>query len=190
MGTSAFTSLKSHFLIAMPKMADSSFASSLTIICEHNRQGALGIIVNRPTNLKLEEIFRQVGIQQPEACYQHGDIVYSGGPVAVERGFVLNSGEKKWESCLSICEGLQLTTSKDILVAISEQDGPTDSLVALGYAGWGAGQLEEEIAHNAWLNCQADPSIIFNTPAHLRLNKAAETMGVDLVLISDQVGHA
>ncbi len=185
----SFTSLKSHFLIAMPQMADSSFAASLTVICEHSPQGALGIIVNRPTNLKLEEIYRQVGIQQPDAMSQHGDIVYSGGPVAVERGFVLNSGEMKWESCLSICKGLQLTTSKDILMAMAQEKGPADSLVALGYAGWGAGQLEKEIADNAWLNCEVDPAIIFDTPTHLRLHKAASCLGIDLGLISSDVGH-
>ena len=118
------------------------------------------------------------------------DTVYSGGPVAMERGFVLNSSERKWESCLQVCEGLQLTTSRDILVAMSQHQGPTDFLLALGYAGWGAGQLEQEIADNAWLNCEADPAIIFDTPPHLRLNKAASSLGVDLALISDQVGHA
>ncbi|MDB2384789.1 YqgE/AlgH family protein [Endozoicomonas sp.] len=190
MNTPSFTSLKSHFLIPMPKMANSSFASSLTIICEHNPQGALGIIVNRPTNLKLGEVFRQAGLDKDCIKGVLGNTVYSGGPVAVERGFVLNSSEKSWSSCLQVCDGLQLTTSKDILVAMSRQQGPDAFLLALGYAGWGAGQLEQELADNAWLNCKADLSIIFDTPAHLRLNQAASSIGVDLALISDQVGHA
>ncbi len=190
MKTLSFTSLKSQFLIAMPKMVDSSFASTLTVICEHNPQGALGIIVNRPTNLKVEEIFHRVGIEQVSGGTKVNNTVYSGGPVAVDRGFVLNSSEHQWESCLRINDDVQLTTSRDILLALAAQEGPADFLLALGYAGWGAGQLEQELADNAWLNCEFDPTIIFNTPAHLRLNKAASSLGVDLSLISGQVGHA
>ncbi|MDD7805381.1 MAG: YqgE/AlgH family protein [Endozoicomonas sp. (ex Botrylloides leachii)] len=190
MKTSSFTSLKSHFLIPMPKVAKSSFGSSLTIICEHTPEGAFGIIVNRPTNLMLGEVLRQASLDQGYADNIVENIVYSGGPIAMGRGFVLNSNEKSWNACLQICDGLQLTTSKDILVAISKKQGPEHFLVALGYAGWGAGQLEQELADNAWLNCQADPAIIFDIPIHLRLSQAASSMGVDLALISDQIGHA
>ena len=185
-----FQSLKNHFLIAMPGMVDPSFTESLTLICDHNTDGALGIIVNRPTELAMSEIFRQVGIKDHDSKSQSGHSVYSGGPVSQERGFVLNSGEQYWESCQPIGNGIQLTTSSDILVAMAEDRGPSHSLVALGYAGWGAGQLEEELSQNAWLTCKADPDIIFNTPYHLRLNAAASSLGVDLSLISDQVGHA
>lgn len=186
----SFTSLKSHFLIAMPRLADTAFASSLTVICEHSPQGALGIIVNRPTTLTLEEIYRQVGIEHPGQMSGRGNTVYSGGPVAVERGFVLHTGERGWESCLPVCKGLYLTTSKDILVSMAQRQGPEESLVALGYAGWGAGQLEQELADNVWLNCEVDTSIIFDTPVHLRLNRAASSLGIDLGLISSDIGHA
>lgn len=186
----AFQNLKNHFLIAMPGLVDPSFAESLTLICDHTADGALGIIVNRPTSLSMGEIFRQVGIPDHSNKSQSGHSVYSGGPVSQERGFVLNSGEQFWESSIPIGKGIQLTTSSDILVAMAENRGPSRSLVALGYAGWGAGQLEEEISQNAWLTCKADPDIIFNTPHHLRLNAAASSLGVDLSLMSDQVGHA
>ena len=176
--------------MAMPKLADSGFASSLAIICEHNQQGALGIVVNRPTNLKLPEVFQQAGLENHNTDYLQNDVVYSGGPVAVERGFVLNSSEKNWSASVPVCSGLQLTTSKDILVAISKQQGPHSFLLALGYAGWGAGQLEQELADNVWINCQADPAIIFETPVHKRLKEAASSIGVNLSLISSQVGHA
>ena len=186
----AFQNLKNHFLIAMPGMVDPSFAESLTLICDHGSDGALGIIVNRPTRLSMAEIFRQIGVDNHGIKSQNGHTVYSGGPVSQERGFVLNSGEQFWDSCLSVGSGIQLTTSSDILIAMAENHGPCHSLVALGYAGWGAGQLENELTKNAWLTCKADPDIIFNTPYHLRLNAAASSLGVDLSLISGQVGHA
>ena len=185
-----FQDLSNHFLIAMPGMVDPSFSETLTLICEHSSEGALGIVVNRPTTISVGEVFRQIGI----AGYNHkagsNQSVYSGGPVSQERGFVLNSGEQSWESSLAIGSGLQLTTSSDILVAIADNEGPGASLVALGYAGWGAGQLEQELSANAWLTCKADPDIIFHTPCHLRLSAAANSLGVNLNLISDQVGHA
>lgn len=190
MSSATFQSLKSHFLIAMPRMADPSFAESLTLICEHSSTGALGIIVNRPTDLTLGEVFSQVGVSHPESSPLSPDAVYAGGPVAVERGFVLHTGGHRWDSSLPIAEGLELTTSKDILMAIANSTGPDKALVALGYAGWGAGQLEQELAENAWLTCQADPDIIFRTPFQNRLEQAAQSIGVDLRLISDQVGHA
>ena len=181
---------KSHFLIAMPGMADPSFTGTLTLICEHSDEGALGIVVNRPSTLHLNEIFQQMGLSTDDTSETGGHAVYAGGPVSQERGFVLNSGESSWDNCMTICTGLQLATSTDILSAMADNRGPEKSLVALGYAGWGAGQLEKEIAENTWLTCQADPAIIFETPFHLRLSTAAKTLGVDLSLISDQVGHA
>ena len=182
--------LKNHFLIAMPGLVDPSFAETLTLICDHNKDGALGIIVNRPTELSMGEIFRQVGIRDHDQTPVSGHSVYSGGPVSQERGFVLNSGERAWESSLCVGHGIQLVTSSDILIAIAESRGPAHSLVALGYAGWGAGQLESELSRNTWLTCKATPDIVFSTPYHLRLNAAADSLGVDLNLISDQVGHA
>lgn len=190
MSTSSFQSLKNHFLIAMPQMADPSFAETLTLICEHSPDGALGVVINRPTDLTLGEIFRQVGIEHSDSWSQSQNAVYAGGPVASERGFVLHSNDRIWESSLSIGEGLNLTTSKDILVAMANNEGPSHALVALGYAGWGAGQLEREMTENTWLTCAANPSIIFTTPCQQRLTAAASSLGVDLHLLSAQVGHA
>lgn len=190
MSSVPFQNFKSHFLIAMPSMADPSFSETLTLICEHSPQGAVGIIVNRPSPLAMGEIFRQVGIGNYDQTDISQHSVYSGGPVSQERGFVLNSGESSWDASLDICSGLQLATSTDVLVAMAEGKGPKQALVALGYAGWGAGQLEKEISENAWLTCEATPSIVFDTPYHLRLSTAANTLGVNLNLISDQVGHA
>ncbi|USE36509.1 YqgE/AlgH family protein [Endozoicomonas sp. SCSIO W0465] len=190
MSSVPFQNFKSHFLIAMPGMVDPSFAETLTIICEHSPEGALGIVVNRPSTLPMSEIFRQIGIDHHEQSAVSQHAVYSGGPVSQERGFVLNSGESSWDTSLEICPGLQLTTSTDVLMAMAEGKGPKQVLVALGYAGWGAGQLEKEISENAWLTCEAHPSVVFDTPYHLRLSAAASSLGVNLNLISDQVGHA
>ncbi len=183
-------SLKNHFLIAMPRMADPSFAKTLTLICEHSKDGALGIIINRPTDLKLQEVFSQIGIEEPEICSRSPETVFSGGPVAKERGFVLHSGEARWESTLRINNGLQLTSSRDILFAMATDEGPENAIVALGYSGWGKGQLEQEISDNSWLTCVTDNSVIFDTPFHYRLDAAASLIGVNLKLMSNQVGHA
>ena len=171
-------------------MADPSFAETLTLVCEHSPDGALGVVVNRPTDLTLGEIYRQVGIEHPETWSQSQSAVYAGGPVAAERGFVLHSNDRLWESSLSVGDSVNLTTSKDILVAMANNEGPAHALVALGYAGWGAGQLEREMAENTWLTCDANPSIIFSTPSQQRLTAAASSLGVDLHLLSGQVGHA
>ena len=171
-------------------MADPSFAKTLTLICEHNSEGALGIIINRPTDLKLQEVFAQVGIEQPEICARSPETVFAGGPVSTERGFVLHSGESSWESTLQVNDTLHLTSSRDILFALANDEGPDDAIVALGYAGWGKGQLEREMSDNAWLTCSADNDIIFDTPFHHRLDAAANLIGVNLPLLSDQVGHA
>ena len=190
MSSVSFQNFKNHFLIAMPSMTDPSFAETLTIICEHGPEGALGIVVNRPSVLSMSEIFRQIGIDSHEHSEVGQHTVYSGGPVSQERGFVLNSGESSWDSSLEVCSGLQLVTSTDVLVAMAKGKGPKRALVALGYAGWGAGQLEKEISENAWLTCEADSSIVFDTPYHRRLSAAASTLGVNINLISGQVGHA
>ncbi|MRI31638.1 YqgE/AlgH family protein [Endozoicomonas sp. OPT23] len=183
-------SLKNHFLIAMPRLADPSFAKTLTLICEHSNDGALGIIINRPTELKLHEVFAQIGIEEPDICSRSPETVFSGGPIAKERGFVLHSGQSRWESSLRINNGLQLTSSRDILFALANDEGPEDAMIALGYAGWGKGQLEQEMSDNSWLTCTADNDIIFDTPFHHRLDAAASLIGVNLQLMSDQVGHA
>ncbi|MGY0218541.1 YqgE/AlgH family protein [Endozoicomonadaceae bacterium StTr2] len=187
----ACSSLRNHFLIAMPQLSDPSFTQTLTLICEHNKQGAIGIVLNRPTELTLGDVFKQIGIEELDedsTCLQ--DTIYVGGPVAQERGFVLHSGPAPWQSSLGITTNLKLTTSRDVLEALAKGDGPEYALVALGYAGWGAGQLEDEILQNAWLTCEAKQDIIFRTPPLKRMAAAADLMGIDLHLLSGEAGHA
>jgi putative transcriptional regulator len=185
----AFNSLKDHFLIAMPSLSEGIFAHSVTYLCEHSEEGAMGIVINRPLGLALHEILEHLDIEGP--CAHLEDPVMAGGPVDIERGFVLHrNSERHWESTLSISDEICLTTSCDILAALAHKTGPQDTLVALGYAGWGAGQLEDELAANAWLTSPADSNIIFNTPIEARLRAAAAQLGIDLVLMAPGAGHA
>jgi putative transcriptional regulator len=180
--------LTNHFLIAMPGMTDPFFARTVTYLCQHSPEGALGIIVNRPSELTLGDIMQQMEIEMRERSM--GKIpVYFGGPVQPERGFVLHEPVGDWNSTLQISTSIALTTSRDILEAISQGKGPQKMLVALGYAGWGKGQLEREIVENSWLNAPADQSIIFEQPPAHRWKAAAELMGVDISLLTTQAGH-
>ena len=181
-------SLANHFLIAMPGMADPSFARTVTYHCQHNEEGALGIIINRPSELTLQDIMSQMNIEFHDDSLGRMP-VYFGGPVQPERGFILHEPGGVWDSTLKVAERLWLTTSRDILEAISHGEGPRKILIALGYAGWGRGQLEQEIAQNAWLNAEAEQSIIFTRPAASRWKAAAELMGVDISLLTTQAGH-
>lgn len=182
-------SLKNQFLIAMPYMEGSGFSNTVTYICEHDEEGAMGLVINRPTGLSLSEIFEQLEIGSESS--PHGfDPIYAGGPVQTDRGFILHANNTQWESTITIADGISLTTSKDILSSIAKDDGPQDCLVALGYAGWGAGQLEQEIANNYWLIAPASSEIIFNTPHEKRLDAAAELLGINLEQISPDAGHA
>jgi putative transcriptional regulator len=182
-------SLKNHFLIAMPTIKTGMFANSITYICEHNEQGAMGIVINHPLDLSLDEIFRHLEIA--DISHASHEPVLAGGPVHMDRGFVLHPNtEAGWDSTIRISDQIALTTSQDILTAIAQNKGPADSLVALGYAGWGAGQLEHELAENSWLTTPADSDIIFHTPIEQRAKAAAAKLGVDLALIAPQAGHA
>ncbi len=181
--------LKNHFLIAMPTINDGIFAHSITYICEHNDQGAMGIVINHPLDLSLDEIFHHLEIDNINSA--HNDQILAGGTVHMIRGFVLHPNtENQWDSTIRISEQVALTTSQDILTAIAHDEGPSESLVALGYAGWSEGQLEHELAENAWLTAPADSDIIFNTPIEQRATAAAAKMGIDLMLIAPQAGHA
>lgn len=187
-----YPDLTDHFLIAMPQLDDPNFSHALTYICEHNASGALGIIVNRPLHITLQDVLQHLGLdahpeEHSQATY---DWVYAGGPVQTDRGFVLHSPEASWDSSIAISESICLSTSLDILKAIGQGQGPRDFLVALGYAGWGAGQLEKEVAQNAWLTVPANPDIIFHTPIEQRCSAAAMPLGIDLNLMSSSVGHA
>ncbi|MCP4994411.1 MAG: YqgE/AlgH family protein [Gammaproteobacteria bacterium] len=182
-------SLTDHFLIAMPRLQDSNFYQTVTYLCEHNSQGAMGIVINRPTELRLNDILDQLEIDTCDAkqCEQP---IYAGGPVQTDRGFVLHDGDSIWDSTLKITPEISVTTSKDILQAIARGDGPAHALIALGYAGWGEGQLERELGENTWLDGPADQQIIFDLKINQRWKAAAMLMGVDLNLLSDNAGHA
>ena len=181
--------LTNHFLIAMPAMQEGFFAGTLTYICEHDENGALGLVINRPISLTLEEMFKQINIpmHQPEL----GNMpVHVGGPVQIERGFVLHDSPRDWQSTLRINENLALTTSKDILEAMGEGTGPDHVLVTLGYSGWEQGQLEHEINENIWLTVPANEHILFELPAEERLGAAMALLGVNYSMLVEDAGHA
>ncbi|MFD2231925.1 YqgE/AlgH family protein [Alkalimarinus sediminis] len=180
------TSLRNQFLIAMPSMKDPNFEGTVSYICDHNEHGAMGIVINRPLDMKLGEILAQLNFGGENI----DSLIYAGGPVQMERGFVLHTPQGEWQSSLTISEGICLTTSKDVLEALAESQGPDESLVALGYAGWGAGQLEQEIAENCWLTCPADEGILFRTPHDKKFDAAIALLGFDPSQLSDKAGHA
>ena len=180
--------LTSHFLIAMPAMSDPNFSRTLTFICEHNERGALGIVVNRPIEVTLASLFRQVEIAAPAAALADQPVFY-GGPVQFDHGFVLHRPVGAWKSTLPVGE-IGLTTSRDILEAMSNGQGPRQHLVALGYAGWAPGQLEDEILRNGWLTVEADLDVIFDVPPEMRYEAAMHTLGVNAANLSEEAGHA
>lgn len=182
-------SLTNHFLIAMPALADPNFSQTVTYICEHNEDGALGIVINRPSDLSLDDLFRHMGVE-PKTADLNAQPVYMGGPVQRERGFVLHEPAGDWNATLRIAGELAITTSRDVLEALAQGDGPERYLVALGYAGWARGQLEQEMADNAWLSGPADPAVIFERDHQERWRAAAAVLGVDLTLLSSDTGHA
>ncbi|MDP3873444.1 MAG: YqgE/AlgH family protein [Methyloversatilis sp.] len=181
--------LTGHFLIAMPAMADKNFARTLTLVCEHNDQGALGVIVNRPIDMSLEDLFERIELTLESPRFQ-GQPVYFGGPVQTDRGFVLHRPVGEWQSTIDVGNGLGLTSSRDVLQALGSEIEPNDVLVTLGYAGWQAGQIEWEMAQNAWLTVPADSGIIFDLPPEERLVAAMQLLGVDFASLSDVAGHA
>lgn len=214
--------LTKQLLIAMPSMEDPNFSRTVTLICEHSQDGAMGIIINQPTQIRVDELLGSLvdstanqnfeidnradnelsnkndnqkssdpeNDKDKQATIQNHSPVFAGGPVQIDRGFILHDSDKQWESTHMIDNDLCLTTSEDILLAIADGKGPENALVALGYAGWGAGQLEEEISQNSWLTVPYEADIIFDTPIEKRWQSAATKIGVDLHLISNQTGHA
>jgi putative transcriptional regulator len=181
--------LTNHFLIAMPGMADPHFSRTLTLICEHSEKGAIGLVINKPIDVSLGNLFEQVDIDlQDEALRM--ETVYFGGPVLVDRGFVLHQPLSDWHSTLKINDDTGLTTSKDILEAMATGNGPGRILVTLGYAGWAPGQLEDEIKRNGWLSVAANSRIIFDMPAERRLDAAMGLLGLNYGNLSDVAGHA
>ncbi len=182
------TNLTNHFLIAMPNLCDPNFFHTVTYICMHNEEGAMGIVINRPMDVDLGDVLEHMEIEADDPRANRLPI-FEGGPVQRERGFVIHQPAGQWDAMLTISEDLGITTSRDILNAIANGRGPNKVLIALGYAGWGAGQLEQEMAENAWLSTPADQHIIFNTPPEQRWQAAASRLGVDLTLLSSDAGH-
>ncbi|MCW8107025.1 YqgE/AlgH family protein [Alteromonas ponticola] len=183
-------SLQNHFLIAMPSMEDPYFSRSLTYICEHNADGAMGIVVNQPSTMNLKQLLEQTDKDAIVADDRKEQIILAGGPVSQERGFVLHTNEGKWASSLALSDEIMVTTSKDILTAIGNKSGPQSAVIALGYAGWTAGQLEAEMQHNAWLTIEADPEILFHTPIHKRWQAAVNKLGIDVWQLAPESGRA
>ena len=181
--------LTHHFLIAMPAMSDPHFAHTLTYVCEHNPEGALGIVINKPIDMTLSALFEQIDIPLSDLALRQSP-VHFGGPVQIDRGFVLHRPLGNWQSTLAISDDMGLTTSKDVLEAVGRGEGPKDMFISLGYAGGSAGQLEQELAQNAWLTVEADPDVLFDLPPEGRLPAAMRLLGIDFSRLSDDVGHA
>ena len=185
--------LTNQFLIAMPGMADETFSGAVVYLCEHNEKGALGLVINKPIDIKLRSLFEKVelSLDIDELAEQP---VFFGGPVQTERGFVLHESmgdsDTHYSSTLAIRGGLAMTTSKDVLEAMADGAGPKRVLITLGYSGWQPGQLEDELGRNGWLTVDADPAVIFDTPIEQRYARALSLLGVDPRMLSQEAGHA
>lgn len=182
--------LNNQLLIAMPSLADPNFSQTVTLVCEHSEHGALGIVLNRPLEMRLGEVLDQLSLPNTDPKLS-AQPVLRGGPVQPDRGFVLHRPTgKSWDSTLEVSDTLHVTTSRDILESIARGEGPAEASMALGYAGWDAGQLEDEVRHNSWLTAPCDESIVFSVPFEQRWNAAARLLGVDLSRISHLSGRA
>lgn len=181
--------LTHHFLIAMPSLVDPNFHRTVTYMCAHNSEGAMGIVINRPLELSLGEVLGHMELESSDPDTNRMPVL-QGGPVQRERGFVIHVPAGEWDAVLPVGDGIAVATSRDILAAIARGKGPERAVIALGYAGWGAGQLEREVAENAWLSGPADPGIIFDVPYEKRWESAARLLGVDIDRLSGEAGHA
>jgi putative transcriptional regulator len=193
MASGARIDLTNQFLIAMPGMADDTFAGTVVYLCEHSERGALGLVINKPIDIKLKNLFEKVELPLDRADFAEQPVFF-GGPVQTERGFVLHEKQgaidSPYTSTMSVPGGLEMTTSKDVLEALSNGAGPRRVLVTLGCSGWSAGQLEDEIGRNGWLTVDADPSVIFDTPVEKRYERAVSLLGFDPGMLSQEAGHA
>ncbi len=195
MASSNRIDLTNQFLIAMPGMADDTFAGTVVYLCEHTERGALGLVINKPIDIKLKNLFEKVELRVPGQELGEQPVFF-GGPVQTERGFVLHDkqvpdGEDSpYSSTMAVPGGLAMTTSKDVLEAMSEGAGPKRVLITLGCSGWQAGQLEDEIGRNGWLTVSADPAVIFDTPVDQRYDRAVSLLGFDPRMLSQEAGHA
>ncbi|RUO40074.1 YqgE/AlgH family protein [Aliidiomarina taiwanensis] len=182
-------SLQNNFLIAMPSLKDPFFERTVTYICEHNDEGAMGLVLNQPIDLSLASLLEQIDIETSNPELDEVP-VFAGGPVGTDRGFVLHTPQEGWRSSLQLSDEVMITTSKDILSALGTDRAPSQFFLALGFAGWEAGQLEDELAANSWLTIPADADIVFNTPIKDRWEKATAQLGIDVWQLSNEAGHA
>jgi putative transcriptional regulator len=186
--------LADHFLIAMPSMLDPVFGGTVVYLCEHNADGALGVIINKPTDMTMNVLFERIDMKLEIAPHRDVEfdkkLVMFGGPVQVERGFVLHAPHGNFSSMMKVTDEMALTTSKDVLEAVAVGDGPGRMLVTLGCAGWSGGQIEDEIVRNGWLTVRADHGIIFDTPVEQRFAAAMKLLGIDPMMLTGDAGHA
>lgn len=183
-------SFEHHLLVAMPSLDDPYFARSLTYICEHNDKGAMGLVINQPIGMTLQELITQADKDAIVLKEKADEIVLAGGPVSQDRGFILHTTQPGWSSSLQLTSEIMITTSKDILSALGNEKAPTKSLVTLGYAGWTAGQLEEEVQNNSWLIVEADEELLFDVPIHKKWEEAVRRLGIDVWQLGPDAGHA
>ncbi len=183
------TNFSSQLLIALPALDDPHFARSVALICQHDQEGAMGVVINRASEYSLGDVLAQMNLEMRDPALAK-QIVLNGGPVHPERGFVLHDGGRQWDSTLAIGGGLALTTSRDILEAVAVGEGPENVVVALGCAGWGAGQLEYELGENSWLTAPADNELLFALPLESRWQAAGGRIGIDITRVTDYSGHA
>ncbi|BFM50530.1 YqgE/AlgH family protein [Marinomonas sp. THO17] len=184
-----FDSFKNHFLISMPHLDDPHFEHTVVYLCEHTPVGAMGIIINRPSNIEFRELAKHLAmtIEDPKLITEP---IYTGGPVEAERGFILHTADKEWGNTLKVTSQVSLSASLKALEDIAKGKGPNAFLVTLGCAGWDAGQLEAEIANNDWLVCEADLDVLFNTPSELQFSAATKVLGIDMTKLSPDIGHS
>ena len=189
MNTVIHNSLANHFLIAMPQLKDSLFGDTVSVVCQHSKEGTIALVINKTLPQTMADVFKQMDL--PHASLKNPEqAILFGGPVQPEAGFVLHTDKGQWQSTLPISESLFLTSSKDILEAISEGKGPNNYLFILGYAGWSSGQIEQELETNSWLHSPIETDIVFNTPPDLISDKVIDQLGIDPRRISSHIGHA
>ncbi|NVK26180.1 MAG: YqgE/AlgH family protein [Gammaproteobacteria bacterium] len=189
------TSLANQFLVAMPTLDESYFGRTLIYVCEHDDEGAMGIVINKPTDLTIGQVLSEMNLIEQDSEENtvkelNDKTVLAGGPVQTDRGFILHNDNNQWSSSLNLAEQITVTTSKDILENLTSEQRPEQFIMALGYAGWSAGQLEQELADNTWLTLEADPQLIFNTPIAKSWDKALEKIGISAEQLTSFSGHA
>ena len=190
--TAPALNLANHFLIAMPSMHDPIFGGTVVYVCEHNENGVLGVVINKPTDMTMEVLFDRIDLEVSSAAERHleSEPIMFGGPVQDDRGFVLHTPGAHYSSSLTVTNDVAFTTSIDVLEAVARGQGPERMMVSIGYAGWSPGQLEDELARNGWLTVAADPRIVFDTPIEDRYQAAIKLLGFDPLMLNSEAGHA